>query len=64
MVKINTTPDMSGWSKERKETFQCIVTEEKETFEQVLANIFPVEAREKIRKNKKRYTYVLTENDI
>ena len=63
MQKINTNPDMTGWSEERKKTFQCIATEEKETFEEVLANVFPVSARDKIRKNKEKYTYVLGKND-
>ena len=54
---------MTGWSEERKKTFQCIATEEKETFEEVLANVFPVSARDKIRKNKEKYTYVLGKND-
>ena len=57
MKIINTKPDMTGWSEERKNTFQCMSVEKKETFEEVLANIYPVEFREKIRKNKKKYTY-------
>ena len=50
-MEKNQLADMTGWSEERKKTFQCMSVEKKETFEEVLANVFPVSVRENIRKN-------------
>ena len=54
MEAINIKPDMTNWSEERGKTFQCLAVEKKETFEEFLANIYPLSAREKLRELKKR----------
>jgi len=53
MEAIKIKPDMTNWSEERKKTFQCLAVEKKETFEEILANIYPLSAREKLRELRK-----------
>ena len=46
-MKVSTKkPDMTGWSKERKESFDCICTNEPETLDEVLENIVDKDWRE------------------
>jgi len=40
-------PDMTGWSKERKESFDCMCSNEPETLDEVMENVIGNESMKK-----------------
>ena len=47
-------PDMTGWTEERKNSFECIATNEPETLDEVLEGIVDKERRKYFRDTYKK----------